>query len=61
MRAYLITSGAIFALITIMHIWRAFAEGPHLAKDPLFITLTVLAAGLSVWAWRLLLLTAREK
>ena len=54
MRAYLITTGIIFALITLAHILRVFAEGPRLAKDPFFILLTLLAAGLSVWAWRLL-------
>ena len=53
MKAYIITTGVIFALITLMHILRAFAEGPRLAKDPLFIFLTILAASLAVWAWRL--------
>ncbi len=54
MKAYLITTGIVFALITLAHILRVFAEGPRLAKDPLFIVLTLLAAGLSLWAWRLL-------
>lgn len=54
MKAYLVTTGIIFALITLAHILRVFAEGPRLAKDPVFILLTLLAAGLSAWAWRLL-------
>ncbi len=54
MKAYLVTTGIIFALITLAHVWRVFAEGPHLATDPIFVALTFLAAGLSVWAWRLL-------
>ncbi len=54
MRAYIITSGVIFALITLAHILRAFIEGPHLARDPVFIFLTLLAAGLALWAWRVL-------
>jgi hypothetical protein len=54
MKAYLITTGIIFALITLAHILRVFAEGPRLAQDPVFVLLTILAAGLSVWAWRLL-------
>ncbi|HWX21736.1 MAG TPA: hypothetical protein VN578_17665 [Candidatus Binatia bacterium] len=54
MKAYLVTTGIVFALITVAHILRVFAEGPRLAKDPFFILLTLLAAGLSVWAWRLL-------
>jgi hypothetical protein len=52
MKAYVITSGAIFGLITLAHIARVFAEGPRLAADPLFILLTVAAASLCVWAWR---------
>jgi len=53
MRAYLITTGTVFGLITLAHIWRVLAEGPHLATDPVFALLTVIAAGLSFWAWRL--------
>ena len=53
MKAYLITTGTVFGLIVIAHILRAFAEGARVAKDPVFIALTFLAAGLSVWAWRL--------
>ena len=54
MKAYLITTGTVFGLITLAHIWRAFAEGPQRAKDPVFLLLTLLAAGLCLWAWRLL-------
>jgi hypothetical protein len=54
MKAYLITTGVLFGLITVAHIWRAIVEGRHLAKDPFFILLTIIAAGLSVWAWCLL-------
>ena len=53
MKAYLITTGTVFALITVAHIWRVAAEGSHLARDPVFLLLTFAAAGLSVWAWRL--------
>lgn len=54
MKAYLITTGTVFGLITLAHIWRAWAEGPHLATDPVFVLLTIAAAALCVWAWRLL-------
>ena len=59
MKAYLITTGCIFALIVILHIWRMCAEWPRLATDPFFLLLTALAAGLSVWAFRLLRLSSR--
>jgi hypothetical protein len=54
MKAYVITTGAIFGLITLAHIWRGFVEGPHLAKEPWFVLLTILAAALCLWAFRLL-------
>ena len=54
MKAYIVTTGVIFGLITLAHIWRAVEEGPHLATEPVFILLTVAAAGLCLWAFRLL-------
>jgi len=60
MKAYLIATGSIFGLITLAHIWRAVAEGRHLATDPLFLALTVVAAAMSVWAWRLLKNSSRS-
>jgi len=60
MTAYLITTGTVFTLVTAAHIWRAISESAALARDPWFILLTVLAAALSVWAWRLLRVTMRS-
>ena len=54
MKAYLITTGTVFGLITLAHFWRMFAEGSARATDPVFLLLTVLAAGLCAWAWTLL-------
>lgn len=54
MKAYLVATCIIFGLITAAHIWRAIVEGPHLATDPWFILLTAVAAGLCLWALRLL-------
>ena len=54
MRAYLITTGTIFGLITVAHLWRIAQEGRHLAAEPFFLILTALAAALCVWAFRLL-------
>jgi hypothetical protein len=54
MRAYLLTTGAIFALIVLAHVARVVDEGPGLAGDPFFVVMTVAAAALSVWAWLLL-------
>ena len=54
MKAYVMTSGAIFGLITLVHVWRVFEEGPRLASEPWYVLITLAAAGLCLWAWRLL-------
>ena len=54
MKAYLLTTGTVFTLVTAAHVWRVVAESAALARDPGFIALTIAAAALSVWAWRLL-------
>lgn len=59
MKAYLITTGTTFGLITLAHVWRVFAEGGHLATDPVFMLLTAVSAGLCWWAFRLLRQMAR--
>jgi len=59
MRAYVMTTGGVFGLLTVVHIWRAFQEGPELAKEPWFIFVTVAAASLCFWSWRLLRVSAR--
>jgi uncharacterized membrane protein len=53
MKAYVVTTGAVFGLLTLAHIWRAFVE-PHQAKDPWFILITLMALALCLWSWGLL-------
>jgi hypothetical protein len=54
MRAYVMTTGAVFALITFAHVLRIVAEGLHLLTEPLWVLLTAATAALAIWAWRLL-------
>ena len=54
MRPYVTTTGALFGLLALVHVWRVIEEGPHLATDPFYILITVAAALLSFWAWRIL-------
>jgi hypothetical protein len=54
MKAYVMTTGAVFGLIALAHVLRIIAEGPHLMTDPFYVLLTVLAASLCIWAWRLI-------
>jgi hypothetical protein len=50
MRAYVITTGIVFALLVVAHVWRMLAESPRLATDPFFLAITVAAAALATWA-----------
>jgi hypothetical protein len=59
MKAYLVTTGTTFGLITLAHIWRVMAESMALARDPWYILITLLAAGLCIWAFRLLRVASR--
>lgn len=52
MKAYVMTTGVIFALLVVAHIWRVTVES-HLATDPAFIVTTIIATLLTLWAGRL--------
>jgi hypothetical protein len=54
LKAYVITTATLFALVFIAHVWRAVEEGAPLSMNPTFIALTVIAAALAVWAFRVL-------
>ncbi len=53
MRTYVITTGVIFGLLVVAHLWRMVAE-PHLVTDPSYILITLAAGLLSLWAGLLL-------
>ncbi len=52
MKSYVLTTGIIFGLITVVHIWRAIVENMSPVKEPSFVLFTLLTAALSVWAWK---------
>ena len=54
MKTYVMTTGAIFGLVVVLHVWRAIAEGSRIATDPWFIVITALAAGLCFWSFYVL-------
>jgi hypothetical protein len=60
MKAYLITTGTVFALIVLSHVVRFITEGGALREPGLWL-LTVLAAALSFWAWSLLRLASTKR
>lgn len=49
MKAYLIVTGLIFALIAAAHMARVALEGAHVLTRPLFIVFTLLAIGMFAW------------
>ncbi|HLB81948.1 MAG TPA: hypothetical protein VJJ54_02570 [Gemmatimonadales bacterium] len=62
MKAYLVTTGALFALLALAHVWRIVAEWPLVTTDlPAMLEagIGIVAAGLCLWAWRLLRLSVR--
>jgi hypothetical protein len=57
MKAYVITTGVVFALLTLAHLLRIILEWPTVVREPIFLLITVAAGGLCFWAWRLLRLS----
>ena len=55
MKAYLAFTAALFALLAVLHLWRMVAESTSLARDPWFLVITLVSAGLCAWALRLLM------
>ena len=51
MKAYVITAGVVFGLLTVVHIWRMIVE-PDVATDPWFVVATLVSGALCFGAWR---------
>ena len=58
MKAYVATTGALFLLLTVAHVWRATQE-THLARDPWFLCVTIVTCVLSLWSLQLYRKAAR--
>jgi hypothetical protein len=50
-RLYVQVTGLLFALLVAAHIARMATENMVLAKDPLYVGITVFAAAMAVWAF----------
>ncbi|MDQ6886546.1 MAG: hypothetical protein M3068_04540 [Gemmatimonadota bacterium] len=48
------TTGVIFGLLVVAHLWRIVAESRSLATNPSFVAITLVAGLLSVWSGLLL-------
>ncbi len=60
MKTYVATTGVVFGLLAVVHIWRVVQEGSRLATEPFFVLVTVVSAALCVWAVRLLRIQRRS-
>ncbi len=64
MKAYLIITGLLFGLLASAHLVLTIVEWRRLTADPWFVVqgpgIGVIAAVLSLWAWRLLRIMARS-
>jgi hypothetical protein len=58
MKAYLLITGALFAVLALAHLARTIVESSRLSTDPGFIVegpgIGIIAAAIAIWAWRLL-------
>jgi hypothetical protein len=54
MKVYVMTTGVVFALLTLTHLLRIIVEWPHVLREPAFLLITIAAGGLCFWAWRVL-------
>jgi hypothetical protein len=61
MKAYVLTTGTLFGVLTVAHIVRMIKEDPRLATDPWYILITVIAAALCFWAGLLVWRSFRKK
>ena len=65
MKAYLATTGILFALLAVLHVWRIVAEWNSLSTEAWSLA-TILAgivvtAGLAIWALRLFAAESRRE
>jgi NO-binding membrane sensor protein with MHYT domain len=49
MKTYVMTTGALFGLLTVVHLLRMFEERQFLT-DPWYLLITAAAAGMCVWS-----------
>ena len=61
MKAYLATTGVLFAVLAVLHVWRLVAEWPGIRAEFWIIAGgSILSAVLALWALKLLLASKRS-
>jgi hypothetical protein len=51
MKGYLITTGSLFGLLTVIHVWRMIVEPS--SRDVFMVLITAISTAFAIWAWRL--------
>ena len=51
MKAYVVTTGIVFALLTVAHVARMFTERHGTVEQGWYIAITAATAALSAWAF----------
>lgn len=54
MRAYIIVTIVVFALIVLAHVARLFAEGAGVLSQPVFVVTSIMSIALTAWGISLL-------
>ena len=52
LKTYVVTTGVMFSLMVVVHVWRATIEGIGLVKEPTFLIFTGASVAMALWAWR---------
>ena len=59
MKACVVTTGGLFGLITLAHVWR-MTEERQMATEPWYVLVTLAAGVLCLCAWRLVRRSSRS-
>ncbi|HEV8530969.1 MAG TPA: hypothetical protein VGT00_06105 [Methylomirabilota bacterium] len=59
MKAYVMTTGVVFGVLTLAHLWRMIEER-QMATEPWYVLITAAAGVLCLWALRLVWRSSRS-
>ena len=60
MRAYIITTGIVFALLAASHVLRVAVEGAQVLSEPIFVFTTIASVALALWALYLIVRSSKS-
>ncbi|MEX8520731.1 MAG: hypothetical protein AB3X44_19685 [Leptothrix sp. (in: b-proteobacteria)] len=60
MRGYVITSGLMFLVLSLIHVVRLLTDGTEPLANPIFIATMIFSTGMSAWAIRSLVVKPKQ-